>query len=109
MSVALAEFARRADPEGRKTLVILLGNAGWHVSARLRVPRNAVLHCVPPHTPELQPVESLWPLVREGIANRTFDTPDELEACLSERCRYLMGHPEVDKGRVGWCWAARLR
>jgi transposase len=106
MSVALAEFARWADPEGRKTLAVLLDNAGWHVSKGLVVPPNVVLHRVPPHTPEPQPVESLWPLVREGIADRTFDTLDELEERLSERCRYLMGHPEVVRGRVGRSWAA---
>jgi hypothetical protein len=72
------------------------------------VPAGVVLHHTPAHTPELQPVESLWPLVREGLANRTFGTLDEPEERLMERCGYLMDHPEVVKGRVGWSWAARL-
>jgi hypothetical protein len=67
MSAALEEFARRADPEGRKVLVVLPDNAGWRVSEGLRVPAGVVLHHTPAHTPELQPVESLWPLVREGL------------------------------------------
>src|SRR5690606_8102222 len=40
MAAALAEFARRADPEGRKLLVLPVDNAGWHIAKRLEVPAN---------------------------------------------------------------------
>src|SRR3954466_2074170 len=54
MELALAEFARWADPQGRKLLVVLVDNAGWHVARRLVVPPNVVLRRLPPCTPELQ-------------------------------------------------------
>ena len=38
----------------------------------------------PPHSPELQPAERLWPLVDEPIANRAFADLDALETVLVE-------------------------
>jgi hypothetical protein len=108
MGLALGEFARWADPAGEKLLVVLVDNAGWHVAKRLAVPPNVVLHRLPPCTPELQPVEPLWPLVREVVANRGFDDLGAMEPVLVERCRWLIDHPEVVRGAVGFQWAAIL-
>lgn len=108
MEAALAEFARWADPAGAKVLVVLVDNAGWHIAKRLGVPPNVVLHRLPPCTPELQPAEPLWPLVRETVANEGFDDLEALHVPVVNRCRWLMGHPEVVRGVVGFRWAVAL-
>jgi DDE superfamily endonuclease len=108
MGRALAAFRRWADPAGRKLLVLLVDNAGWHTAKRLAVPAGILLWRLPPCTPELQPAEPLWPLVREGVANRTFDGLPELFVRLRERCYWLADHPEVVQGAVGFGWANAL-
>ena len=108
MGLALAEFARWADPGGEKLLVVLVDNAGGHVAGDLRVPPNVRLFHLPPCTPELQPAEHLWPLVREALANRGFDHLVGLAAKLRRRCDWLAEHPEVVKGAVGFHWAVNL-
>lgn len=108
MGLALEEFARRADPSGEKVLAVLVDDAGWHVAKRLVVPANVVLHRLPAYTPELQPAEPLWPLLREAVANQAFDDLDTLQGTLVERCRWLIDHPEVVRGAVGFRWAADL-
>lgn len=108
MSEALAAFARWADPEGRKTLVLLVDNAGAHTAGSLAVPPNVRLFPLPPRTPELQPAERLWPLVREALASRAFDHMVGLAGVLRARCDWLAGHPEVVKGATGFHWATRL-
>jgi hypothetical protein len=108
MGLALDEFARWADPVGEMLLVALVDNAGWHVAKRLAVPPNVGLHRLPPCTPELQPAEPLWPLVREAVANRGFDDLGAMEPVLMDRCRWLIGHPEVERGAVGFRWAVAL-
>ncbi|HWE35586.1 MAG TPA: hypothetical protein VG406_03370 [Isosphaeraceae bacterium] len=108
MGRALQEFARRADPEGARLLVLLVDDAGWHIARRLAVPPNVVLHPLPPCTPKLQPVEPLWPLVREAVANEGFDDPGGMELVLEARCRWLIDHPEVVRGAVGFHWAVAL-
>jgi transposase len=108
MGEALAGFAAHADARGRKVLVVLVDRAGWHVAKRLVVPPNVVLHYLPPCTPELQPVEPLWPLVREAVANRTIGRIDRLRAILRGRLAYLARNPAVVRGVVGFRWARRL-
>jgi transposase len=108
MAEALAAFARWADPEGRKVLALLVDNAGWHVAKDLKVPANVRLFGLPPCTPELQPAEHLWPLVREALANRDFEHLVELAAQLRRRCDWLAAHPEVVQGTVGFHWAVKL-
>lgn len=108
MAAALAEFARWADPEGAKLLVVLVDNAGWHTAKRLAVPANVVLHRLPPCTPELQPGEPLWPLVREVVANEGFESLAAMEPVLVGRCCWLIDHPEIVRGEVGFHWAVAL-
>ena len=106
MGAALREFARWADPQGDKLLLVLVDNAGWHVAKRLEVPPNVLLRRLPPRTPELQPVEPLWPLVREAVANQGYNDLEELRNSLVERCLWLMDHAETVRGAVGFGWAA---
>ena len=108
MGLALAEFARWADLERRKTIVLLVDNAGWHLAKGLVVPAGIVLHPLPACTPELQPVEALWPLVRESVANKGFADLDEREPVLESRGRWLIDHPETVKGAVGFGWAVAM-
>jgi hypothetical protein len=108
MGEALAAFARWADPEGQKVLVLLVDNAGGHVAKGLKVPGNVRLFGLPPCTPELQPAEHLWPLVREALANRDFEHLVALGAKLRRRCNWLAENPEVVQGAVGFHWAVNL-
>jgi hypothetical protein len=108
MGLALEEFARWADPGGTKLPVAPVDNAGWHVAKRLAIPPNVVLHPLPPCTPELQPVEPLWPLVREAVANEGYEELEAMEPVLAERCRWLIDHPEAVRGVVGFRWAVAL-
>jgi transposase len=108
--LGLKPIARRvwADPRGAKVLVLVLDRAGWHIAKELKVPANVVLFHLPSCTPELQPVEPLWPLVREAMANKTFASLGALQEPLVKRCEWLAKHPEVLKGAVGFHWAVAL-
>lgn len=89
-------------PEDVIALLVLDG-ATWHRSAKLTVPSNLVLMVLPPYTPELNPAEHLWPLLREATANQAFADIDELEVRLSERCVWLFDHPEQVASTTAFC------
>ena len=108
MELALAEFARWADPGGVKLLVVLVDNAGWPIAKRLARPPNVVRHRRPACTPERPPAEPLWPLVREAVANEGYDELGAMEPLLVKRCGWLIDHPEVARGVVGFHWAVAL-
>ena len=53
-------------------IILTIDQAGWHTSPQVKIPQGLHLEFLPSHSPELQPVERLWPLVNEPIANRSF-------------------------------------
>jgi transposase len=108
MADALAAFAAHADPDGAKVLVLVVDNAGWHTAKRLPVPTNVRLHFLPPCTPELQPVEPFWALVREAVANETYDRLGDLRRVVRRRCRRLAEDRAMVLGAIGFRWATRL-
>jgi transposase len=100
MSVALAAFARDEGIEATHRAVLVVDQAGWHVSADLVLPPGIDLVFLPAYSPELQPAERLWPLVDEPVANRAFPDLDTLEAVLVERCRALETVPQRLKAHI---------
>jgi transposase len=108
MAEALAAFAANADPGGGKALILVVDNAGWHTAKRLPVPANVRLHFLPPCTPELQPVEPSWVLVREAVANDTFDRLADLRRVIRRRCRRLAEDRATVLGAIGFRWAVRM-
>lgn len=108
MRTALAAFASHADPDGTKILLLVVDNAGWHRAKRLVVPPNVRLHFLPSCTPELQPVEPFWVLVRESVANDSFARLADLRRRITRRCGWLADNRDTVKGVVGFHWAVNL-
>ncbi len=61
-------------------------NAGWHRSKKAIIPSGIEIEFLPAYSPELQPAERLWKLIDEPLVNQYFETIDEIENILVERC-----------------------
>ena len=107
MQVALDQFAEYANPTGDKIIIVLVDRASYHQTKQLKLPVGIRLYPLPPSTPELQPAECVWPLMRESIANRPISNLDRLERLLIRRCRYLMDHQEIVQQYTGFDWIVR--
>ncbi len=59
---------------------------------------------MPSHSPELQPAERLWPLTNEPIANRSFNSLDELEDVLFHLAQVLLSQPEFIRAIACYHW-----
>ena len=71
MNLHLAEIAQAVAPGAHA--VLLLDQAGWHLSDKLVVPPNLTLLPLPPKCPELNPVENLWQFLRDNwLSNQVF-------------------------------------
>ena len=68
MAAHLAEISQAVDPGAHA--VLMLDQAGWHMSAKLAVPANITLLALPPRSPELNPVENVWQFMRENWLRR---------------------------------------
>mgnify|MGYP002780834497 CR=1 FL=1 len=59
--------------------ILIMDQAGWHVSKALRLPENITVLLLPAYSPELNPVENLWHYLRSHyLSNRVFDDYDHL-------------------------------
>jgi transposase len=58
MQHQLCEIARNLAPKAHA--VVMLDQAGWHTTGRLRVPENLSLLPLPSKSPELNPTENVW-------------------------------------------------
>lgn len=108
MNMALKEFSEYIDPDQKKVIILLMDGAGWHKSKQLEVPENIQIFPIPPYTPELQPVECSWPLLKESVANKYFDNLDAFENIIAKRCLWLSKNPETLKGAVGFSWIQEI-
>ena len=108
MTLTLKEFKKEIDPNDEKIILLIMDGAGWHRSKDLEVPEGIQIIPLPPYSPELQPVESGWPLLRESMANGHFDTLDALEKVIEKRCLWLMENPKILQGEVGFGWIREI-
>lgn len=87
-------LARELQPG--EQAVLILDQAGWHVSKGLKLPKGITILPLPPYSPELNPVENLWHYLRSHyLSNRTYENYDELMECSTNAYRSLT--PEVLK------------
>jgi transposase len=100
----LAAFARKVGAGRDRIILLVLDGAGWHTEPRLAVPEGIRLTYLPPYTPELQPAEHLWRLVDEPVVNRHFETLDELDAIIAERCRFLEQDRNLIAANTNFHW-----
>jgi transposase len=103
MQAHLAEIGRAVDPDAHA--VLMLDQAGWHMSARLVVPDNITLLPLPPRSPELNPVENVWQFMRDNwLSNRIFRSYEDIVDHCCEAWNKLADQPWriMTLGRRAW-------
>lgn len=105
-SRVLANLASELNASKDHAVLLVLDRAGWHISEDLRIPEGIELLLLPSHSPELQPAERLWALTDEPLANRCFDTLDDLQEVLFQRCAFLRTQPELISQHTLFHWWA---
>ncbi len=83
MDLHLEEIGRTVTAGAHCALV--LDGAGWHTSAKLKLPPNITLIRLPPYAPELTPTENIWEYLRKNnLALRVLDDYDAIvDACCT--------------------------
>jgi putative transposase len=94
MAAQLEEISQAVAPGAHA--VLLLDQAGWHVSPKLPVPDNITLLPLPPRSPELNPVENVWQFVRDNwLSNRIFGSYEEIVDHGCEAWNKLIEQPWI--------------
>jgi hypothetical protein len=104
--LALNEFAKAVGAGPNCHILLVVDQAGWHMSKKLKVPFGIHLVPLPAYSPELQPAEHLWPLLHEEVANEDLKNMDALEDALVRRCRQLRADYETVHRNTLFDWWA---
>ena len=92
MTLHLEEIARAVAPGAHA--VLLLDQAGWHLSAKLLVPDNITILPLPSKSPELNPTENIWQFMRDNwLSNRIFESYDDILDHCCEAWNKLIEQP----------------
>jgi hypothetical protein len=94
MQFHLDEIAFAVEP-GAHALV-MLDQAGWHMTDKLDIPGNITLLPLPAKAPELNPVENVWQFMRQNwLSNRVFRSADDILDHCCDAWNKLIDQP--------WC------
>jgi len=99
-------FAQEVSKRHPDELVALVcDGAGSHTATGLSLPENVRILTLPPYSPELNPTEQLWDLIRERrFANKAYDTLDEVEDDLAGELRALEHDPAAIQSLANHPW-----
>ncbi len=74
--------------------IVVLDQAAWHTTGKLRLPQNLSLLPLPPKSPELNPTENVWQFLRQTkLSNRIFDGYDAIVTAACEAWNSLIADP----------------
>jgi transposase len=78
--VFLNDFSAE-NPEEFKIMV--LDNGAFHKAKTLKIPDNIGLLFLPPYSPELNPAENIWAILKRKFTNKLYKTLDEVSEFIT--------------------------
>ena len=80
-------------PQGRHA-VLVLDQAAWHTTSKVKLFDNLTLLPLPPASPELNPVEQIWQALRDNwLANRCYEGYEAIVGACCEAWNWFVDTP----------------
>ena len=94
MTQHLAEISRHVADDAHA--ILIMDQAGWHMSNNLVIPGNISILPLPPKSPELNPVENIWQYLRANwLSNRVFENYHGIIEAICDAWQRLIAKPET--------------
>jgi transposase len=104
MLAHLKEISAQVPP-GRHA-VLVLDRAAWHTTKRLKIFDNLTLLPLPVASPELNPTEQVWQVLRDNwLANRCFEGYEAIVEACCEAWNWFVNIPDHVKQLCSRSWA----
>lgn len=78
--VFLDEFSAQEPNEFK---IMVLDNGAFHKSKRLKIPTNICLVFLPPYSPELNPAEKMWAIIKRNFTNQLFKNLEQISEFIT--------------------------
>ena len=86
-------------------IVMVLDGASSHKSKEVEIPGNVSLVLLPPYSPELNPAEQIWNVLRRDyFANRVFDSVDAATEQAERGLSAMTQDKDATKSLTNWPW-----
>lgn len=90
-------------------IVMILDGASSHKAKDLVVPTNMSLVLLPPYSPELNPAEYIWNMLRgEHFANQVFDSLDAATRQAERGLEEMAGNKAAVRQLTNWPWISAI-
>ncbi|KKO19825.1 MAG: IS630 family transposase [Candidatus Brocadia sp.] len=87
--------------------VMIVDGASSHKGKELEIPKNISLVFLPPYSPELNPAEQIWNILRRDyFANRVFDSLDAAIGQVGRGITLMAKNKEAVKNLTNWHWTS---
>ena len=104
MNQHLAEISKQVI--GGNHAVLVIDQAGWHISNKLIIPENISILPLPPYSPELNPQENVWQWIKDKyLSNRAFASLDEILDAAVLAWNKFAENPSLIKSITDRHWA----
>jgi transposase len=102
MKIFLDEVSKRhAD----KHILMFMDQAAWHTTKKLVLPENMTVEFLPPRSPQINPQEPVWKILRrDHLGNRHFNSLDDVANATANGLFALESNPSFLKGLCGFDW-----
>jgi transposase len=102
----MGRFLRQVgEAHDQDFIVMVLDGAPSHKGKELEVPENMILAFLPPYSPELNPVEILWNVLRRDyFANRVFDSLNAATGQAEFGLANIASNKQALKSLTNWPW-----
>lgn len=84
-----------SDLNQQEFKIVVLDNGSFHKAKRLAVPPNIGFIFLPSYSPELNPAEQIWRVLKKTICNSVFKTLDELSDHLRNAIQKIITNDSV--------------
>jgi len=106
MSRFLKQVSERHDQD---FIVMVLDGAPSHRGKELEVPENVALVFLPPYSPELNPVEQIWNVLRRDyFANRVFDSLNAATFQAEYGLAKMASNRQALRNLTNWPWISDI-
>ena len=90
-------------------IVMVVDGASSHKSKDLEIPQNMALIRLPPYSPELNPAEQIWNILRRDyFANRVFDALDAATQQAECGLTALAANKSAIRQLTNWPWISAI-
>jgi len=84
--VFLDEFSQVKPDEFK---IVVLDNGAFHKAKSLKVPENIYLLFLPPYSPELNPAEKMWAILKRKFTNQLFKSLKEIGEFIEQSIKNI--------------------